>query len=204
MTPCWHRIRAAIALVALLTASGACANGGPTTSNPGRQAPPTLQDPIDDVTSWENEAVTAPGYIDICSLAATSDGNSLVVTLTLAAALPRPPSVATENLRWMVILRTGPDDIAVPEKGSVHLGPRSYAVVLANRGIGEYVPGFQDPSDPERDAFADFPGSVDVAADTISWTIPLAAFGRPRIIRVGASTVGAGPQVEGGGFDNAA
>ncbi len=175
----------------LVVAIGALVLAGCSTGRP----PAEIEDVAGDVTApGSAEQGTSPDYVDIRTLAATIDGGTLHLVVTLAGALPAPPPADVENLSWIVALRTGSDGEAVPERKSLRTGFDGYLITLENRGVGEYHPSLvKMPS--LTDAASDLPGTMVIDGATISWTMPLAALGNPGVIRAGvwAQRVDPGP-----------
>ncbi|MEO8208783.1 MAG: hypothetical protein ABI598_07080 [Chloroflexota bacterium] len=156
-----------------------------------------IDDPVGDAgRPGVDGPVVGPDYVDIRALAADIDGSTLRLKLTVAGSLPVPPSVDSENLEWIVVLRTGADAEAVRDLQTLRVGFRGYAVTLRNRGAGAYAPALVEmPGSTVRGEGAEFPGTVAVDGDTVSWTVPLAALGNPGLIRAGvwAQRVGQAP-----------
>lgn len=186
-------VRSATLLGALLLAG--CATSMPglpvQPAGPGLVAQGTLEDPAGDLIDGDDNPVDTPAYIDIRSLEAVADGATLRLTLTLAGALPKATDPEIAGLRYYVFLHT--DGAAVPERDSPAVGI-GYTVALHSRGALGYVPGIRDWSGPEaapgrlpvERLGPDFPGTADVAGDTIVLTVPLDALGSPHVIRIGA------------------
>ncbi len=189
-------VRIAVLLGALLLAG--CATSTPVLpvqpAGPGLVAQGTLEDPAGDLLDGDDNPVDTPAYIDIRSLEVVADGASLRLTLTLAGALPAAPDPDVERLLYSVLLHTDGD--AVPERDDPRLG-MGYTVRLHSRGALGYQPGIRDWTYPEaygdgdqpvERLGSDFPGTADVAGDTIVLTVPLAALRNPHVIRIGAWT----------------
>jgi hypothetical protein len=153
----------------------------------------TLEDPAGDLLDGDDNPVDMPAYIDIRSLEAVADGATLRLTLTLAGALPKATDPEIAGLRYYVFLHTDGD--AVPERDSPAVG-MGYTVALHSRGALGYVPGMRDWTYPEaygdqhqlpvERLGPDFPGTADLAGDTIVLTVPLDALRSPHVIRIGA------------------
>ncbi len=160
-------------------------------AGPGLVAQGTLEDPAGDLLDGDDNPVATPAHIDIRSLEAVADGATLRLTLTLAGALPKASDPEIAGLRYYVFLHTDGD--AVPERDDPGVGV-GYTVALHSRGALGYVAGFRDWTYPEaygdeppvERLGPDFPGTADVAGDTIVLTVPLDALRNPRVIRIGA------------------
>jgi len=161
-------------------------------AGPGLVAQGTLEDPVGDLLDGDDNPVDTPAYIDIRFLEAVADGATLRLTLTLAGELPAAPDPDVEA-RYSVLLHTDGD--AVPERDDPGVGV-GYTVALHSRGALGYVPGLRDWSAPDAGPGSlpverlgpDFPGTADVAGDTIVLTVPLDALRDPHVIRIGAWT----------------
>jgi len=162
-------------------------------AGPGLVAQGRLEDPAGDLLDGDDNPVDTPAYIDIRFLEAVADGATLRLTLTLAGELPAAPDPEVERLLYSVFLHTDGD--AVPERDEPGVGV-GYTVALHSRGALGYVPGLRDWSAPDagpghlpvEHLGPDFPGTADVAGDTIVLTVPLDALRDPHVIRVGAWT----------------
>jgi hypothetical protein len=168
----------------------------------GLVAQGTLEDPVGDLLDGGDNPVDTPAYVDIRSLEAVADGATLRLTLTLAGALPAATDPDVERLRYVVFLHT--DGNAVPERDEVLVGV-GYTVALYSRGALGYQPGIRDWSSPDagpgrvpvEHLGPDFPGTADVAGDTIVLTVPLDALRNPHVIRIGAWTARHPPAYRG-------
>ncbi|MCJ7709744.1 MAG: hypothetical protein MUQ32_02835 [Chloroflexi bacterium] len=157
-------------------------------AGPGLVAQGSLEDPAGDLLDGDDNLVDTPAYIDIRSLVAVADGATLRLTLTLAGALPAATDPDVERLLYWVAIHTDGD--AIPERDDLNVGV-GYTARLHSRGALGYQPGIRDwrGSDfPDELLGPDFPGTADVAGDTIVLTVPLAALRNPHVIRIGAWT----------------
>lgn len=199
--------------VRIATLLGICLLAGCASSTLGLPVQPagsglvaqgTLEDPVGDLLDGGDNPVDTPAYIDIRSLEAVADGATLRLTLTLAGALPAETDPDVERLRYSVFLHTDGD--AVPERDDPAVGA-GYTVTLHSRGALGYQPGIRDWKSPDAGPGRlpverlgpDFPGTADVAGDTIVLTIPLAALRNPHVIRIGAWTARHPPAYRGYG-----
>ncbi len=188
-------VRIATLLSALLLAGCASSTLGLPVqpAGPGLVAQGTLEDPVGDLLDGDDNPADTPAYIDIRSLEAVADGATLRLTLTLAGALPAVTDPDVERLLYSVFLH--PDGDAVPERDDPGVGV-GYTVTLHSRGALGYLPGIRDWTYPEAygDQFPverlgpDFPGTAEVAGDTIVLTVPLDALRNPHVIRIGVWT----------------
>lgn len=198
------RVLAATLLGAVLLAG--CASPTPVSPTPRTSTPTTLalssgiglvaegtiDDPVGDLVDHPvgvpAKPVGTPAYIDIRTLMAVADGTTLRLTLTLAGVLPAAPSPTIERLFYMVALHTDGDAVRERDDPRVGIG---YSVRLMNEVGGDYEPELVDwsGSDPIYHRGSSFPGTADVAGDTVVLTVPLAALGDPYVIRVGAWTM---------------
>ena len=186
-------MRTAFGVVLLAAiAVGGCANesqgGGP--AGPGLVAHGVLEDLVGDIVDQGSRAPRLdPRHIDLKGIEATTDGANLQLTLALAGPLPESPK-PDPRLTYNIMLHTDVD--AVPAMDGPHT--TGYFVTVSSDPPSGYQPSLVlwDGANPVQLIGPTFPGTLSVAGDRVTVTIPLSAIGDPRVIRLGVAAYATG------------
>jgi hypothetical protein len=152
------------------------ADDDPTTGITAPQV--SLQDAKGDPTDGRGRKVTKNSMIDIVVLAGSADGTDLHLTLTLGASIPKTLSSKKQAITYR---------FAVEANDS---GTFDFWITLANQDSGKWLASIADyRSGGQTYSGAQFRGSLAVAGNTVTGTIPLWMLGSPSRVRIAAITL---------------